>query len=104
MKLIECHVCNGRRERVNDEISRLQIQHSFHSRTENLDKGKVKKTNAACHSLADGIIKRGSSGAPRELNNEGSSKPSSDEGGDFETLDLKIFCPRRRRNNESTDE
>src|SRR5215510_12649833 len=104
MKLIECHVCNGRRERVNDEISRLQIQLRFRSRPVKLDQGKVIKTNAGCHAIADGIVQRGSSWDSSELNIEGSSKPSSDEGGDFETLDFKSFCTRRRRNNESTDE
>src|SRR5689334_7360842 len=102
MKLIQCHVCNGRCEGVNTEICRFQMQLRFSSRPVKLNQGKVIKANAGCYTIANGIVQRGSSWDSSELNVEGSSQPGSDEGGDFDALDFKIFCARRCRNNEST--
>src|SRR5262245_23758320 len=105
MKLIECHVCNGRCERVNDEISRFQMQLRFSSRPVKLNQGKVIKANTGCHTIANGIVQRGSSLRDSgKLNIEGPSKPASDEGCDFDSLDFKSFGAQRRRNRKSIDE
>src|SRR5580765_6523401 len=95
VKLIERHVCDGRCKRVNVHPC-VESQGRTCSRPAKLDQRKIVEAKPGPHTVTDTVLQR-CPGLRKSLrlNVEGPAKTTSNERGDFETLDFKALCTGR---------